>query len=641
MNFIRPARVDPRKSAKKPKSYKAYTFQGPSLGWLATNNLAVSVPGAAYRLENWFPTPTGAITRRGKMKYATLGSGLNTVRSVFSYISGNNKQLFASDDEAIYNITTVPSPENMTIGTEDDDYIVTENDDYIGVSSTDGLDVFPNTNGRWIVARFQSSSGDEYLIGVNGTDDSFVYDGTTFFPQVSGGVTGLDYDAATAAFTEGETLTGGTSGATATIYRIVDNGDDTGTLYLTGITGGPFQDDETITDGEGGGATANGAGSLVPATNMTFDGSTSLTTADLAYVWMYKQRLFFIQKGTTNVWYLPVGQLAGELKKFPLGGELPLGGTLVFGAIWSQDVGDGLNALWTVFSSEGEVAVYQGDNPGDAASWAQVGIYRTGKPLGDRCFVQIGGDLAVATDIGLVPLSQALSRDFSQLSASSLSAPIEAEWPKEVQRRPGALWEATLWTDAQMVAVALPGFAGRPDGFWVMNSRTGKWAPFTNWAATCLHVFDGRLFFGAENGCVFEANVSGADDGEPYTCVYMPVWDQMDVPGHKTVSMARAVFRSAQAVEEKIANQTDYRVKLPAAPAATVPARGSNWGTMIWGVDSWGVSPDAQIVDKWRMQFGAGEVHAPAIQITSAALTPLDIEIIRTDVLFTAGDPVT
>ena len=62
---------------------------------------------------------------------------------------------------------------------------------------------------------------------------------------------------------------------------------------------------------------------------------------------------------------------------------------------------------------------------------------------------------------------------------------------------------------------------------------------------------------------------------------------------------------------------------------------------MLWGVDSWGVSPDAQIVDKWRMQFGAGEVHAPAIQITSAALTPLDIEIIRTDVLFTAGDPVT
>lgn len=638
--LVRPSRVEARKSAKKPKSYQAYTFPAPSLGWIATNNLSMSVPGAAYRLENWFPTATGAITRRGKQKYATLGAGALPTRSVFSYVSGNNKQMFAANDAFIYNITTIASPSNVYLATEDDDYIVTENDDYIGISSTDGLDVYPNTNGRWIVARFQASTGQEYLVGVNGTDKSFVYDGTAFFPQVDGGVTALDYDAETAAFTAGDTLTGGTSAATATIYRVVDNG-TTGTLYLTGITGGPFQDNETITDGAGGSATANGAGAAIPGTNMSFPSGVALTTADLSYVWTFKNRMFFIQKETRDVWYLPVGQIAGELAKFPLGGEFPLGGYLVFGASWSQDVGDGLNAMCTFFSSEGEVAVYQGDNPGDAAAWSQVGVYRTGKPLGDRCHVQIGGDLVVATDVGEVPLSAALSRDYSQLAGASLSAPIEAEWPKEVQRRPGALWEATLWTDAQMLVVGLPGFDGQPDGFWVMNSRTGKWALFTNWTATCLHVFNGRLFFGSADGCVYEGNVGGSDDGEPYACTYVPVWDQMGVPGHKTMSMARAVFRSAQKVNERIADQTDYRMKLPAAPAATVPAKGSFWGTMIWGVDSWGVSPDAQVIDKWRMQFGTGEVHAPAVLITSASLTPLDIEIIRTDALFTVGDPVT
>jgi hypothetical protein len=66
----------------------------------------------------------------------------------------------------------------------------------------------------------------------------------------------LAFDAQTANFTVGQTLTGGTSGATGTISAQVDSG-ATGTLTLKNITG-TFQDNEIITDGLGGSATANG-----------------------------------------------------------------------------------------------------------------------------------------------------------------------------------------------------------------------------------------------------------------------------------------------------------------------------------------------------------------------------------------------
>jgi len=66
----------------------------------------------------------------------------------------------------------------------------------------------------------------------------------------------LDYDAQSAAFTVGSKLTGGTSGATATIIADDDDG-ATGTLTLRRIFG-DFEDDETITDAAGGSATANG-----------------------------------------------------------------------------------------------------------------------------------------------------------------------------------------------------------------------------------------------------------------------------------------------------------------------------------------------------------------------------------------------
>lgn len=66
----------------------------------------------------------------------------------------------------------------------------------------------------------------------------------------------LDYDAQTANFTIGQTLTGGTSSATGLIVNDTDAG-ATGTLELADITG-TFQDDEPITDALTGAAVANG-----------------------------------------------------------------------------------------------------------------------------------------------------------------------------------------------------------------------------------------------------------------------------------------------------------------------------------------------------------------------------------------------
>lgn len=66
----------------------------------------------------------------------------------------------------------------------------------------------------------------------------------------------LNYDNQTGNFTVGETVTGQTSGATATIHYDKDDG-TTGTLTLKNIQG-TFQDNETITDPLGGSALVNG-----------------------------------------------------------------------------------------------------------------------------------------------------------------------------------------------------------------------------------------------------------------------------------------------------------------------------------------------------------------------------------------------
>lgn len=67
----------------------------------------------------------------------------------------------------------------------------------------------------------------------------------------------LAYDAQTANFTTGKTLTGATSGATATILQDSDSG-ATGTLTLGNVSG-TFTDNEIITDTVTGSATVNGS----------------------------------------------------------------------------------------------------------------------------------------------------------------------------------------------------------------------------------------------------------------------------------------------------------------------------------------------------------------------------------------------
>src|SRR3546814_7978346 len=57
----------------------------------------------------------------------------------------------------------------------------------------------------------------------------------------------------------------------------------------------------------------------------------------------------------------------------------------------------GLSEQNIFVSTEGEVAVYQGSDPGEAATWSKVGVYRIGKPLGARAHFRGGGDIAIAT----------------------------------------------------------------------------------------------------------------------------------------------------------------------------------------------------------------------------------------------------
>jgi hypothetical protein len=366
---------------------------------------------------------------------------------------------------------------------------------------------------------------------------------------------------------------------------------------------------------------------------------TGLTPSTLSYVWAYKQRLFFTQKDTLDAWYLPVDTIGGEAVKLPLGGVFGRGGSLVFGATWSLDSGSGLSEQCIFVTTEGEVAVFQGTNPGDAAAWSKVGIYRIGRPLGPKAWIKAGGDIVVATDIGFVPLSQAIQRDIAALSPAAVSFPIEDEWNRAVRERGAMDWNCEVWPTKQMVVVALPQESGTQKQMFVANARTGAWGNYIGWGANCVAVFGDRFFWGADSGRVIEGEVTGREeDLTPYTMTVVPLFDSLKSPAAlKTGLQARAVMRAAAPVNGKLSLQSDYRVSLPAAPDDTSTPAGSVWGTAVWGSSNWGESAELTARQDWRSVPGSGYALSVALQVTSGSTTPPNIELVQIDFTYDQG----
>lgn len=584
-------------------------FGAPIGGLIANRSLSLpqNGPQGAAVLDNFFPTATSVMLRRGRELSVTLGDGTQDVLSLFSYNFGNNEGFFGSTDTTTY---AIPS----------------------------GDEVYGD-GGRWNVVQF-GATGNTYLIGVNGTTTGFIYDGTAFWPNVEGGVSTISYDALTSDYAVGEVVTGSISGATGTIYQIITSSPTEGALILTGVTG-TFQDNEILDGSITGSATSSSVDSiLVPGV----DFGAGVTSANMSFVWVYKNALYFIRKDSLSFYYLPVDSIGGTATEISLAGVLTIGGKLTIGHGWSLDTGQGggLSEQCAFISDEGEVAIYQGFSPAPDQGWSLVGVYRIGALLGDKAFVRAGADLLISTSIGMVSLAQAIQRSVAAIAPQAVSYPINDLWTSAQVERGSTDWQAVLWPEGQMIAVTPTApSGGESPVIYVVNANTMAWCRFTGWNALCFGTFQGGLYFGAPNGQVFRANVSGYDNGDVYTGVYIPLFDDLGVPASaKIPKMGRATLRSSTSVEESLTFKSDYDIEINDSPSSGVVSGSSVWGAAIWGQGVWGQLTSAVINNKWRSLGGIGYAISTALQVTSGSVAPLDTEIITIEVTYTMGEYV-
>ncbi len=179
------------------------------------------------------------------------------------------------------------------------------------------------------------------------------------------------------------------------------------------------------------------------------------TMPQLNYGWLFKNREFFLKNATLDAYYMAVNAVGGAATVFPLGGVMKKGGSLLTGFSWSLESGDGLNDMCVFVSTEGEIAVYAGDDPSSASTFALKGVYQIGKPLGKNAWIRAGGDILIATTDGLIPMSQVFQRDRQSITLVSVSRPIEDDW-RLAAKAASTGWTLKQWPEQNLVFVAFP-----------------------------------------------------------------------------------------------------------------------------------------------------------------------------------------
>src|SRR6056297_30773 len=169
-----------------------------------------------------------------------------------------------------------------------------------------------------------------------------------------------------------------------------------------------FQDRMILTLGDG----------TNPAQVVTYNGTTVTTTAlnittgpdeeDIRGVQVHKGRAFYWESASQSFWYAAAGAYQGDLTEFDLGTALRTGGALQMMLTLTVDGGGGQDDLACFVFGSGEVLVYQGDDPGDAAAWELVGSFQIGQPVDPQAHARIAGTELVYTRDGVIDLSAAL-----------------------------------------------------------------------------------------------------------------------------------------------------------------------------------------------------------------------------------------
>ena len=519
-------------------------------GWNVRDSLAEMELNQAVILENWWPTTVDVQIRRGCANWATGLSGTTETVLTYNKTDGTRKRFAFTSAGDLYDVTSSGA---------------------VGAALVTGL-----TNGRWQFVAFATPAGN-FVLAVNGADSMLRYNGTNWVAVTTGVGAAIS------------TLTG--NGTTSTVTTTTPHGLQTGnTVTVSGASVAGFNVGPVPITRTGANTftyLSTGTPSATGASYIVGEAITGIDTKSIININIFKARVWLVQKTSLSAWYLPALAIQGAATEFPMGSVFSMGGYLVAMGTWTVDAGQGSDDLAVFFSSEGEILQYKGTDPASITTFALVGLFRQGDPLGSRCQIKFGGDIYVITESGVVPLSKSVLT--AQVTESAaITNKILPAMSAAVVANNGFGWEMAVFPSVNMLLINVPSSMGNFQ--FAMNTITGAFTLFTGWRASCWCSDGLNLFFGMA-GKVVQAWVTDTDFGAPITAAALPAFNSFGADTQtKKVNLVRPILSSAGTPSFLIGINYDYDTETQPTGVLnfTAPGTGMIWGSMSWGSMIWG-----------------------------------------------------
>lgn len=372
---------------------------------------------------------------------------------------------------------------------------------------------------------------------------------------------------------------------------------------------------------------------------------TGVTPTDIVNVNGHKNRIWVILKDSTKAGYLETGSVTGAVTTFELGGLFTKGGHLVAMGTWTRDGGSGEDDFAVFISSRGQVAVYAGTDPSSSSTWSLVGVFDLGAPIGRRCFTKVAGDLALINIDGILPLSRALETDPGAAPEIAITKNINDAMNRAARSyKDNFGWELTPYHKATLALLNVPIQEGQTQHQYVMNTLTGAWCRFIGMNANCWAVFRDNIYFGGNDGIVFQADTTSIDVATPIDAVGQTAYNYFGSRGQqKDFKLIQPLVTTDSSTGVSIGLSTDFKdnasLSTPTAAAietalydtavydtdiypveqrnsanwSAIPGIGycgsvhfrartgdesgiAKWGVAKWGADTWVSTPSGEII---------------------------------------------
>jgi hypothetical protein len=346
----------------------------------------------------------------------------------------------------------------------------------------------------------------------------------------------------------------------------------------------------------------------------------------------FKGRLWFVERNSTKLWYLPTGAIYGTAVALDVGAFLKHGGSISFIANWTIDAGTGVDDFLVIVGENGDVLIYQGTDPSSATTWKLQGQWSIGEiPKGRKAFVQYGGDLLLLSTGGLFPVS------YITRGGASLLQATDKEYTSKIQRMISADlgayfnvwgWSVDFCYRDDLIIVTVPDNSSSTNKQYVMNTITNQWAVFNGIPIRCSTLASGFYIFGTISAGVKLGNFGGTDNadgnaanGNPITGFILPAFTYFGTGAYKHFLMVRPTFISVNAPAVALQMNIDFNTNAPTQAAAYSPALSSKWDSALWDSGVWGGAPN--LYANWYSVSGGGYAASLGITTTTNELTVL------------------